>query len=253
METAVLFFKNWIITAFVFYLISSFAYLLGQRRMGGMLIVAGVAANIAALIGRGYIEGTWYPSLMVEELFMLPALMAVTVLFLFGRGKIVEGRLALAPFALCCGITMLLPIEAPLPWTKYQTISAALFFLTEALSFALLVVAGVLAFACLVSSPNVEVSYSRMILWGFVVYTLCQISGAIWAYLGWSYPFSWSTRHLTSASLWCLYAAFIHAHFIGIHPRLKAACAAFGIIPFMYMMYHHQIIGLLKMLSARIT
>lgn len=253
METDVLFFKNWIITAFVFYLISVPAYFFDRRRIGGILICTGLAANIVALIGRGYIAGTWYPSLMVAELFILPAIMALMVVLLFGWGRIVEGRLALAPFAICCGITMLLPVEAPLPWVKYQTIVAALFFLTEALSFALLVVAGVLAFACLVSDKNIEESYSRMILWGFMVFTLCQISGAVWAYLGWSYPFSWSTRHLTSASLWCLYAAFIHAHFIGIHPRLKAMCAAFGIIPFMYMMYHHQIIGLLKMLSARIA
>jgi len=252
METDVLFFKNWIINAFVFYLISVLAYSLDKRRIGGMLIIAGLAANTIALIGRGYIEGTWYPSLMVAELFMLPAAMALTVVFLFGRGKIVEGRLALIPFVVCCGITMLLPIEVPLPSAKYQIISAV-FFLTEALSFALLVIAGVLAFACLVSSPNVEVSYSRMILWGFMVFTLCQISGAIWAYLGWSYPFSWSPRHLTSASIWCLYAAFIHAHFIGVHPRLKAVFAAFGIVPFMYMIYHHQIIGLLKMISARAT
>lgn len=217
-----------------------------------MLIIAGLAANTIALIGRGYLEGTWYPSLMVAELFMLPAAMALIVVFLFGRGKIVEGRLTLIPFVVCCSITMLLPIEAPLPSAKYQIISAV-FFLTEALSFALLVVAGVLASACLVSSPNVEVSYGRMILWGFVAFTLCQISGAIWAYLGWSYPFSWSPRHLTSASIWCLYAAVIHAHFIGGYPRLKAVCTVFGIVPFMYMVYHHEIIGLLEMISERST
>ncbi len=253
METDILFFKSWIITAFVFYLISILTYFLGQKRMGKMFIVAGLVANIVALIGRGYIEGTWYPNLMVAELFILPAVMALIVVFLFGRGRIAEGRVALIPFAVCCVITILIPVEAPLPWVKYQTISAALFFFTEALSFALLLVAGILAFACLVSNPSVEESYSRMILWGFVAFTLCQISGAIWAYLGWSYPFSWSTRHLASASLWCLYAAFIHAHFTGVHPRLKAACAAFGIIPFVYMMYHHQIISLLKLISERST
>lgn len=253
METDILLFRCWTLAACGLYLVSSLAYLSGRERVGGGFILAGWVVNIIALVGRGHVAGTWYPSLMVVELYIIPAVMAAIVLFLFRCGRTAEGRLALVPLVVCCGITILLPVEAPLPWVKQQAVSATLFFLTEALSFALLVVAGVLAFASLVSGPSSGVSYDRMILWGFLIFTLCQISGAVWAYRGWSYPFSWSPRHLTSASLWCLYAALVHARFIEMRPRLKAMLAAFGIIPFLYMIYHHQLIELLKMISSEST
>ena len=253
MESDILFVKIWMMAACGFYLLSSLAYLVGRNRIAVIFLATGLMSNGVALVGRGYIAKTWYPALMVPELFVIPAAMALTVGFLFKRQKVIEGRVALIPFAACCCVTMFLPVEAALPWVKHQTASAALFFLTEALSCALLVIAGACACASLVPRADRVLSYHRLILWGFLAFTLCQISGAVWAYLGWSYPFSWSPRHLTSASLWCLYAALIHAHFTGIQERLKAILTAFGIIPFIYMVYHHEIVTLLKMVSARLT
>ncbi len=254
MENDVLFIKNWMMAACGFYLLSSLAYLVGRKRIAVILLVTGLLSNGVALVGRGYIEKAWYPALMVPELFVLPAAMALTIGFLFKRQRVIEGRVALIPFAACCCVTMLLPVEAALPWVKQQTASAALFFLTEALSCALLVIAGACACASLVPrTDNSVISYNGLVLWGFLAFTLCQISGAVWAYLGWSYPFSWSPRHLTSASLWCLYAALIHAHFTGIQERLKAILTAFGIIPITYMVYHHEIVTLLQVVSARFT
>lgn len=253
MENDILFVKSWMMAACGFYLISSLAYLVDRKRVAVILLATGLLSNSIALIGRGYIEKAWYPALMVPELFVLPAAMALTVGFLFKRQKIVEGRVALVPFVACCCVTMFLPVEAVLPWVKHQTASAALFFLTEALSCAVLVIAGACACASLLSKAARAISYHRLILWGFLAFTLCQISGAVWAYLGWSYPFSWSPRHLTSASLWCLYAALIHAHFTGIQARLQAILAAFGIIPFVYMVYHHEIVTLLEVISERLA
>ena len=253
MESEILFVKNWMMAACGLYLMSSLAYLVDRKRGGVILLATGLLSNGIALVGRGYIDKTWYPALMVPELLVLPAAMALTVGFLFKRQKIVEGKVALIPFAACCCLTMFLPVEAALPWIKHQTVPAALFFLTEALSCALLVIAGACACASLLSKANRALSYHRLILWGFLAFTLCQISGAAWAYLGWSYPFSWSTRHLLSAAIWCLYAALVHAHLIWLTRSAQLLFTIGGIIPVVYMVYHHEIIGGLKVLLGVFT
>lgn len=148
-------------------------------------------------------------------------------------------------------ITSIIPFvileDVVLPSMKAQALVPPLFFLTEAISAAFFISAGVLAFASIVSGLNSEMFYSRRFaLWGFVVFTLCQITGAIWAYIGWSYPFSWSNRHLASASVWCAYAALIHVRLIEMHPEIKAVWTALGCIPLIYIIYHHEIIEILR-------
>lgn len=49
---------------------------------------------------------------------------------------------------------------------------------------------------------------------GFVLFTLCMIFGAIWAYVAWGYYFSWNIKSVWSFVVWLFYAGMCHAKFI---------------------------------------
>ena len=249
METGPTLFKSCTAIASMLYLVSGISYFIHAKRMGRILILIGLTVNIAILVMRGHVAGGWYLDLMFTEgaeLLVLPSGMACVALFLLWRGADTEGLIVMIPLVITSIIPFVIPEDVVLPSMKAQVLVAPLFFLTEALSAALFISAGVLAFAFLVSGLNSEMVYSRRFaLWGFVVFTLCQIIGAIWAYIGWSYPFSWSSRHLASASVWCVYAALIHVRLIEIRPEIKAICAVLGCIPLIYIIYHHEIVEVL--------
>ncbi len=250
METGLTLFKSCTAIASMLYLVSGISCFIHAKRMGIFLIFVGLTVNIVILVMRGHVEGGWYLDPMVTEgaeLLVLPAGMACVVLFLLWRGADTEGLIVMIPLVITSIIPFVIPEDVVLPSMKAQVLVAPLFFLTEALSAALFISAGVLAFASLISGLNSEMVYSRRFaLWGFVVFTLCQVTGATWAYIGWSYPFSWSSRHLASASVWCAYAALIHVRLIEIRPEMKAFCAALGCVPLIYIIYHHEIVEVLR-------
>lgn len=52
------------------------------------------------------------------------------------------------------------------------------------------------------------------ILLGFVFFSLCMISGSIWAYVAWGYWFSWNIKGVWSFIVWLFYAGMCHAKFV---------------------------------------
>ncbi|PLX82871.1 MAG: hypothetical protein C0617_13460 [Desulfuromonas sp.] len=49
---------------------------------------------------------------------------------------------------------------------------------------------------------------------GFCLFTLCMISGSIWAYVAWGYYFSWNIKGVWSFIVWLFYAGMCHAKFV---------------------------------------
>ena len=97
-----------------------------------------------------------------------------------------------------------------------------LFFLTETAAHACFFAAAWFA-ARHIWRDDAGKLYHSIAVWGFVLFSASQISGAIWCYLGWSAPFMWSNRHLQTAAVWVLYANYIHLRFIeGWSHRKKA-------------------------------
>lgn len=216
------------------YLLAALLYGMGMNRTARLGLSAGIIANIAALIARGFIGDHWYLDQVVMEDALLPAALAIMVVYLDGMQDRARLRIVLIPLAVCALIMFLAPKNPALPFLRSQTLWAPLFFLTETMSVALFMTAAALAGADLMSK-RATLSYRSFILWGFIVFTFCQIVGGIWAYVGWSYPFSWSDRHLASAALWCLAASLLHADFAGIGPRTKAWCTALMIVPVVFL------------------
>lgn len=49
---------------------------------------------------------------------------------------------------------------------------------------------------------------------GFLLFNLCMLFGAIWAYVAWGYYFSWNIKSLFSFVVWLFYAGMCHAKFV---------------------------------------
>ena len=249
MDLNFVFFEYYIVAALVFYALSAVPVFLNARRLGSLLVIVGLFCNVAALASRGCIGGDWYLFPMAaDELHLIPTIMAVCA---YPAIRVRKRREALAVVGALIVVTFIAVVaqaDPPVPTIKGKTVAATLFFVSEAVSVALFFLAAAIACAVLPTSYPVKESWNGLVLRGFMVFTLCQIMGAFWAFVGWSYPFSWSTRHLLSASIWCFYGAAIHARYMGMQRKSKALLPVIGIIPIVLMVYHHQIIELLGVL-----
>jgi cytochrome c-type biogenesis protein CcsB len=73
---------------------------------------------------------------------------------------------------------------------------------------------------------------------GFVLFTLCMIFGAIWAFVAWGYWFSWNIKSVWSFIVWLFYAGMCHAKFIKRWQGTGYAwlsIAGFGVVLFTYL------------------
>lgn len=52
------------------------------------------------------------------------------------------------------------------------------------------------------------------VLLGFVFFTLCMVSGSIWAHVAWGHWFSWNIKGVWSFIVWLFYAGMCHAKFV---------------------------------------
>ncbi|MEN6473010.1 MAG: hypothetical protein ABFD81_03270 [Syntrophaceae bacterium] len=216
------------------YLAAVLLYGLGMRRTAEAGLAAGIVANLAALLARGFIGGTWYIDQVVMEDALLPAGLAILALYLACHEDRARLRIVLISLAACALLMLLAPKDPAVPFLRSQTLWAPLFFLTETVSIVLFMAASTLAVADLVTK-RMTLTSRPLLLWGFIAFTICQIVGGVWAYVGWSYPFSWSDRHLASAAVWCLAAALLHADFAGVGTRTRAWCTALMLIPVVYL------------------
>jgi ABC-type transport system involved in cytochrome c biogenesis permease subunit len=104
------------------------------------------------------------------------------------------------------------------PSPQSSTIFAVLFFFCEVIAHALFLLGGWLSLLFLMHRAE-EHSFYRYVIWGFILYSIAQVVGAVWSWLGWAAPFHWSERHLISAALWCFYCSYLHLRF---SPRWSA-------------------------------
>ncbi len=239
-----------LITALFLYAVAALAYFVRMVRAGNILIVLGIILNTVGLVMKGCVGETWYFALMVDEIRALPLFIALLVLVFFRTRAETPGRILTVALVLCSLVAFIpIPVQE-LPSVKTQVLVAPVFFLLETISIALFIAGGFLAMAAIIFACDTDTAMRQCVLWGFVVFTVCQVLGAVWAFVGWSFPFSWSPRHLASASTWCLYAALLHAGYVRIPQRLITICAALGLVPIAFIVFHHEISRLLLNLAG---
>jgi ABC-type transport system involved in cytochrome c biogenesis permease subunit len=204
---------SWLLLAVGVYAGSLIFFLLKQKRFSVLLLAAGFLPHTVYLILRGWHYGVFTPLNFFTEQYFLPWCIAGTTLYLKIRRKDAGNALTLLfPICLFSIIALILPQSTPQPSPTTATILAVLFFLSEVVAHALFVLGGWFALLFLLGREE-QSRFNTCAIWGFIMYSLAQVVGGVWSYLGWTVPFHWSERHLLSAALWCFYCAYLHLHF----------------------------------------
>jgi len=182
------------------------------RRPAQGAVAAGLAVHALYLVGRGWMAGVFYANPIFEGPFFLPWCVAlVSVIASAPRREIrFTPLLALTAVLIAGALAYAKGVIPPTP--KKTTALAALFFLTENLGHALFYCGAVLAVVGAVRGKE-ENGYHPLLVWGFVLFSVSQVVGAAWCYVGWGNTFRWSPRHFTSAAIWLLWAAYLHLRF----------------------------------------
>ena len=212
--------------------------LLGWRRQGWgrIALAAGFILQSFYLIGRGWLGDVFLPNPIVEGPFVLPWCLSLIVLV----------RSMLQPDDRLGGLTALVVVFSLFsifyakgmipPTPKKMTVWAMLFFLSESLAHALFYISAWVALMGLIGKESQD-RYFSWLAWGFVVYTVAQVTGAIWCFVGWGNTFSWGARHLGSAAIWTFFAASLHLPLIGRWRSKSAAMAIVGGLLVFYISY----------------
>ena len=218
-------------------LILSFARI---RRFGVVILFAGFIIHSLYLAGRAWLGDVFIPNAMFEGPFFLPwCLSLITLESLFRKkGNTVTPLLSLVVIFTLFSICYVKGIIPATP--KKSTIWALLFFIPESFAHAFFYVGGL--FACIkVLKKESAFDYSSWIVWGIILYTIAQVTGAVWCFLGWGNTFSWGARHLSSAAIWTFYVGLLHLKFIPVWRDKTQGLEIFGAIFVFIISYGHYL------------
>jgi ABC-type transport system involved in cytochrome c biogenesis permease subunit len=234
-------FSPWSFTAGL-YAGSLLLYFFRKDRAALALLCAGFALNTLFLAGRGRYLDVLTPLNMVTETYFLPWCIALLsgMIWVLRKDKdlVLKGSFPLTLLSLAA---LVVPVKANPPSPQHDAFLAPLFFISEAMAHACFILGGWFALVGIVKRIEMPI-FNKMIVWGFVLYSLAQVVGAVWAYLGWGAPFQWSERHLQSTSLWCFYAAYLHLHFSSKWTLMeKMRFAAIGPVVVIFFSYSYFI------------
>jgi hypothetical protein len=198
------------------YVASLIVWFFRRRSISCVLLGLGFLSHTLFLVNRGGLIGIWSPYALLEESFFLPWCLAALALgfrLIPGKASLAGGLLI--PLVALSLLAFFFPLGVVPPNPKTLTLFSWLFFMFEVISHACFIAGGALAVIYLSRGETAHLFHS-FIVWGFILYSLAQVIGAYWAYLGWATPLHWSHRHLQSAALWCFYAALLHLRYLPV-------------------------------------
>jgi ABC-type transport system involved in cytochrome c biogenesis permease subunit len=210
-------------------------HLAGKGRGSFAALCSGFVVHTAYQVTRGWIAGIFIPNGMFDGLFLISWGMALAVILskLLSDSEM-SWESAAAPIFLFAVLALVYPKGLIPPTPNKLTVWANIFFLTEVTGQACFYLAGWFA-AVGIFTKRVTNNYHSLIVWGFVLYSIAQVTGAVWAYIGWATTFRWGSRHLQSAVIWCYFAAYLHLRFLprwGAREKSWYAAAGFFVVAF---------------------
>jgi hypothetical protein len=211
-------------------------YIAGRQAAGRVVLAAGVLLTGLYLIGRGWLGDVFIPNPIVEGPFFLPWCLALIAL-VRAIAKPQSGLTWMLGLVVIFSILSAFYAKGMIPPTPEKiTFWALLFFTSESLAHALFYSAALYAFLEL-TGKDLGNSFHPLLVWGFVVYTMAQVTGAVWCFVGWGNTFSWGNRHLLSAAIWTFFAASLHLQFIPGWKRNNAFMVIAGAVMLFYISY----------------
>jgi ABC-type transport system involved in cytochrome c biogenesis permease subunit len=212
-----------------FYACSLGFFMFKKKRTAEFFFISGFLSHTISQVSRGWLIGIFTPIALFEEVFFLPWCLAFLTLCLrFFKKDFQLIYSAVIPILFFLLIALLYPKGVFPPSPQVQTVFSPLFFLFEVLAHTFFCIGAWFSICYLYHRNDASFFYS-FVIWGFILYSIAQVVGAIWCYLGWASLFNWSERHLQSAAIWCFYAAFLHLRFLyGLDMKKKAGFAITG-------------------------
>ncbi len=214
----------------------------GWFRMGRGFLVAAALLNAFFLIHHSVITGVFIGNALLDPPFFIPFAIAVILIIIPVPKDMTVRAMGLALVFLISIVLFAAyyPKGIIPPAPNKSGIWSFLFFLTENCAYALFGLSGILVVLS-GSGKGMGRTVRRLVIIGFISFSIAQVVGAYWSFLGWGHPFMWGSRHISSASVWLIYAALIHMRFLNsfIIPErwLTAAGGAFS----MYIVYSHLV------------
>ena len=229
---------GWLYVAVGCYLLAWGLVVCRQLSAGRWVLAVGVILQGLYLVGRGWLGGIFIPNPIVEGPFFLPWCLALIALV----RSVTHPRLAL-PWMV--GLVVIFSLLSAFyakgmipPTPKKITLWAVFFFASESMAHALFYSAALYAMLSF-SRKDLNGAFHPLLVWGFVAYTLAQVTGAIWCFVGWGNTFSWGARHLGSAAIWTFFAAALHLQFIPGWKRSNTFMTIAGAAILFYISYGH--------------
>ena len=224
-------------------------YLLKKYRFSCWLLGLGFALHTASQLSRCWRWGIFSLDGVFNGALFLPWCLALLALLCLWRGQRQQAASLSWLVTLTMLITLALPVQIPPPGPFTATWSSPMFFFLEVLAIACFLAGGWFAWRELRRRDNDQL-FNQLAIWGFIFYSLAQVIGAVWSYLGWGAAFHWGERHLQSAAIWCLYCGYLHTHFDrAFDLRKKARWAVTGALVVLVVAYALQVAAHLTVLN----
>jgi hypothetical protein len=232
------------------YTVSFFFFFLKKKKLTDFLFIIGFIFHTLSQISRGWFIGIFTPNAMFEGVFFLPWCLAclTLVLRIFSKDKDLIYTTLILIFILSI-IALIYPKGIFPPSPKVKTFFSPLFFFFEVFAHACFILGAWFAFWYLRGKENARIFHS-FVIWGFILYSIAQVVGAVWSYLGWATLFNWSDRHMQSATVWCFYAAYMHLRFLPAWDMKKKALfslAGFLLVLFFSYSSHFNEMNMLRL------
>ena len=228
---------------------SLFFHLLKRHRFSCWLLGIGFALHTVSQVSRCWRWGMFSLDGVFNGALFLPWCLALLALFCWWRGRHQDAASMSWVVTIAMTLTLILPVRIPPPGPFSATWSSPLFFFLEVLAIGCFLASGWFAWRQL-RRLNQDLLFNQLAIWGFIIYSLAQIVGAIWSYLGWGGPFHWGERHLQSAAIWCLYCGYLHTHFDrSFDIRKQARWALGGALTVLAVAYALQVAAHLTVLN----
>jgi hypothetical protein len=187
--------------------------LVRKERLARFALLSAFFLHAAFLTVRSFSFGFFNSGGILEGSVFLSFCLAGIGLWLWSTHQEEEAAAMAVVAAVFALLALFLPKGVIPPSPKSASLFVPMFFFCEILAHALFIAAA--ALACLrFKKGTFFLQAHRFAVWGFVIFSAAQVSGAVWCYLGWSVPFQWSFRHLQSAAIWCFFANYIHLRFL---------------------------------------
>jgi len=208
-------------------------------------LVTGFFLHTLFQLSRGLFMGVWLPNPIFDSTYFLPWSMAAISLGMCWFCKdenyktIINSMII--PICFFAIGALFFPRGIMPPGPKHYTFYVPLYYSIDIIAQACFILGAWFAVFHL-RGKDPDKLFNSFLVAGFIFYSISQVIGAYWAYLGWALPMHWSTKHLQSAAIWCYYAAILHLRYFPTwNSKHEAWFALGGAALLLFFIYSMQI------------